>query len=108
MAFATLLAPCWALQRLFGAPFETPIANFGEVVLARDPVLEGLGKHELRFFAGWCLGRAEDANEHLVAPRETGVVLIVRAVRRQVPTPQNDLNMIGVGATLATTTSSPT
>ena len=54
-------------ERLFGVPFDSPLAKFGEKVLARDPAATEGGKHEPRMHEGWWLGRAEGTNEHLVA-----------------------------------------
>jgi hypothetical protein len=50
-------------ERLFGTEFDSPVANFGENVLARDPGAAERGNHAPRRHEGWWLGRAEGTNE---------------------------------------------
>ena len=85
-------------ERLYGVPYDSPIVNFGEIVIARDPSATEGPKHAPRGHYGVWLGRAEATNEHIVALRDSGVIAKFRTVRRVTEGQSFDLEALRVGA----------
>ena len=75
-----------------GREYKTPIFQFGEVVLAKDPNVKAISKAKPRWFKGVFVGRLE-LDDSAVVLTDAGAI-IVRTIRRLPADDQHDVSFL--------------
>ena len=80
-----------AYARQFERPYESPVPPFSELVMWKDPTLQP-AKLKSSLGYGFCLGRSQTSNAHLIGTR-VGIV-VARTIRRLPASEREDSNLV--------------